>query len=155
MNDLTAFKDIIISFGTNLQDNSKLAGALIVFIAINLVVTCINVWAQFSVKNKDKKILTFRIKEKRRIDICENIYHELTELSDVYGSQEEISNSIISKVNRIRANTTKNKLYISKELYNHINVILDYFIGIATDYSKKDIYKEIKLFQIYSNIFNK
>lgn len=154
MNNLSVYKDIFEQYGADILNNTKVVVALIIFIGLNLLVTCVNVWAQFSVKNKDKKILTFSLKEKRRIEICESIFHDITELSDILGPHNEVAMSIINKVNFIRSNVTRNKLYISNSLYDHINNILDYYITIASDPLNKDIGKEDLLFKEYSKIFN-
>lgn len=55
MLNVAAIKNLFDIYSKDIQNNSKLLVALIVFISINLIVIFINIWAQVKLKNKEKK----------------------------------------------------------------------------------------------------
>jgi hypothetical protein len=73
MNNFGILKQLIESYSKDIALNNKLLVALIVFISINLITTIINIISQHRLKNKDKKIISFKIKEEKRILIFEAI----------------------------------------------------------------------------------
>lgn len=152
MNNISAIKDLFEIYSKDIQSNSKLLIALIVFISINLVVTFINIWAQINLKNKEKKIYSFNLKEKRRIEILEELFKQIDNLT--YYDGKENNEIFLSKIQSLEKYVCANRLYIPKNIYKTVQDFNDYFKCYLTDYRKKDFASEMKLTEDFCNIFN-
>lgn len=153
MNNFGILKDLLESYSKDIALNNKLLIALIVFISINLITTVINIISQHRLKLKDKKIISFKIKEEKRISIFESIYQMLDKMTFYTGRDdcEEFLNSIQEAEKYI----SNNKIYIDKKEQKLMYETTDYFKTVVTDFRKKDYSNEIKLFDKLSTKFNK
>ena len=150
MNNFGILKDLIESYSKDIALNNKLLVALLVFISINLITTIINIISQHRLKNKDKKIISFKIKEGKRISIFETIYQKLDEMTFFSGKDD--SEKLLQETEK---HISSNKIYIGKKELKLMYVATDYFKTVASDYRKKDYAEEIKFFDKLSATFNK
>ncbi|QIH38727.1 hypothetical protein G7A72_07930 [Flavobacterium sp. Sr18] len=74
MNDIGVLQELIGKFSNNVDNNNKLSIALLIFMIINILMSLVNILSDHKLKNKEKKIFSFTLKEKRRIEIFEKIY---------------------------------------------------------------------------------
>lgn len=153
MNNIGILKDLFKTYADDIEKNNQLLVALLIFISINLITTLINIISQHKLKSKDKNIISFEIKEQKRISIFENIYRKLDKMTFLDGKTE--SEELLQLIQNVEKSISKNKLYINKKNQKLIYDITDYFKTTLTDYRKKDYGKELKLFDKLSSNFNK
>lgn len=152
MNDYGALKDLMENSNSEINTNSKLAFILICFISINLIVTLLNIFSQNRLKNKEKKIYSFNIKEKKRIDISEELFTQLDKLTFFNGKDD--NDIFLNKIQILEKYVTSNRLYISKNTYRNVQEQCDYFKSVLADYRKKDYAKELGFTKNFCTIFN-
>ena len=153
MNNFGILKDLMEGYSKDLALNNKLLVALLIFISLNLITTIINIISQHSLKKKDKKIISFKIKEEKRIFIFEKIYQLLDEMTFYSGRDD--SEEFLSSIQETEKYISSNKIYIGKKEQKLIYNITDYFKTVVTDFRKKDYSKETELFDKLSSNFNK
>jgi len=152
MNNVTVIKDLFEIYSKDIQNNTKLLIAMSIFILINLIVTFVNIWAQVKLKNKEKKIYSFNLKEVRRIEISEKLYNQLDNLTFFDGKNN--NEIFLIKIQELEKFVSSNKLYISKNVFKNVQGFSDYFKSVLVDYRKKDYAKEMELTENFCNIFN-
>ena len=151
MNDFGALQEIVTSVNTNLCDNNKLLVTLAVFVFVNLIATSLDIFFQFKLKNKEKGINKHNIRETKRVDVQEELYDMLEELTYFDGnnsSQYLIKGSLINKY------LTKKRIYLNKDLITVTQNFNDYFLTVLSDYRNKNYQKEKDYLEEYSKIFN-
>lgn len=153
MNNIGILKDLLKTYADDIERNNQLLIALLIFISINLLTTIINIISQHKLKSKDKSIISFKIKEQKRISIFESIYRKLDEMTFLDGRTE--SDELLQSIQNVEKSISKNKLYIHKKNQKLMYDITDYFKTTLTDYRKKDYSKELKLFDKLSSNFGK
>ena len=151
MNDIGVLQELIGKFSNNIDNNNKLSIALMIFMSINLLMSLINIFSDHKLKNKEKKIFSFTLKEKRRIEIFEKIYQLQDKLTFYDGRNE--NNLFLIEIQDIQAYVGQNKLYLSKKEQQLINEINDYFKTVLTNYRTKDYRRETELFTKMEGIF--
>lgn len=152
MKELDLFEKIISQYGNEVLQNTRLIIALSFLILTNIILGIINLIAQVKLKNKEKQIYSYSIRENKRLNVLEQIYYSLEELS--YFNENE-SQTLLSKLKEIEAFVSKNKIYLSRDFINCISGICDYYKGILVDYRKKKYETEIELMNVYVKLFNK
>jgi len=152
MNNLGAYEKLFELYSNDIQNNTKLIIVLSIFIIINLIVTILNIISANRIKNKEKKIFSYNIKETKRIDIYEKLYHLVENLTNI----DSIHNDeiLLDEMRKIEQYVSKNNLYISKNIKNCTNEILDYFKSVLINIKLKDYKLEFSLLDKYSKIFN-
>ncbi len=153
MNNFGILEKLMESYSNDIAFNNKLVVALIIFISLNLITTIINLISQHNLKLKEKKIISFKIKEEKRTVIYEIIYKNLDKMTFYIGKND--SNDFLNSIQETERYISRNKLYIDKSCQQLINEILDYFKTVLADYRKKDYSIEMKLFEKLSSNFNK
>ena len=153
MNNIGILKDLLKTYADDIERNNQLLIALLIFISINLITTIINIISQHKLKSKDKSIISFKIKEQKRISIFENIYRKLDKMTFLDGKTE--ADELLLLIQDVEKSISKNKLYIHKKNQKLMYDITDYFKTTLTDYRKKDYSKELKLFDKLSSNFGK
>lgn len=153
MNNLGAIQELLETYSDDIARNNQLLMALLIFIGVNLLTTIINIISQHRLKSKDKKIISFKIKEQKRVSIFESIYRKLDKMTFLDGKTE--SDELLQSIQNVEKYISKNKLYIHKKDQKIMYAITDYFKTILTDYRKKEYGKEIKLFDKLSANFDK
>ena len=142
-------KDLFSEAGTN----KVTFWTLTLILIVNIGVVIINCLAQFKLKTKEKSILKYGKIQDRSIEICVELYNRLEQISLL----TEIANAeeLAKKVNDINAFISHYKLFISNELQKCSQEITDYYMTVLTVPSSKDWGKEKKLFDQFSETFNK
>lgn len=153
MNNLGAIQELLETYSDDIARNNQLLIAMLIFIGVNLLSTLINIISQHRLKSKDKKIISFKIKEQKRVSIFESIYRKLDKMTFLEGKTE--SDELLESIQNVEKYISKNKLYIDKKDQKLMYEITDYFKTILTDYRKKEYGKEIKLFDKLSANFDK
>ncbi|WP_299103560.1 hypothetical protein [uncultured Winogradskyella sp.] len=153
MNNIGILKDLLKTYADDIERNNQLLIALLIFISINLITTIINIISQHKLKSKDKSIISFKIKEQKRISIFESIYRKLDKMTFLDGKTE--ADELLQLIQNVEKSISKNKLYIHKKNQKLMYDITDYFKTTLTDYRKKDYSKELKLFDKLSSNFGK
>ncbi len=153
MNNLGVLKDLMQTFSNDIDRNNHLLIALLIFILINLLTTIINIASQHKLKSKDKSIISFKIKEQKRISVFESIYRKLDKMTFLDGKTE--SEELLQQIQNVEKSISKNKLHIDKKNQKLMYEITDYFKTVLTDFRKKDYTKEIQLFDKLSANFGK
>ena len=153
MNNIGILKDLLENYSEDIERNNQLIIALLIFILINLMTTIVNIISQHKLKAKDKKIISFKIIEKKIISIFEIIYQKLEKIT-FYDGRDDSENFLLS-IQDVETYISYNKLYIKKKNQDSMYNITDYFKTILSDYRKKDYAKEIKLFEKLSSNFSK
>jgi hypothetical protein len=151
MNDIGVLQELIGKFSNNVDNNNKLSIALLIFMIINILMSLVNILSDHKLKNKEKKIFSFTLKEKRRIEIFEKIYQLQDKLTFYDGRNE--NNLFLIDIQDIQAYVGQNKLYLSKKEQHLINEINDYFKTVLTNYRTKDYRRETELFTKMEGIF--
>jgi hypothetical protein len=153
MNNVGILKDLLENYSNDIERNNQLLIALLIFIGINLLTTIINIISQHNLKSKDKNIISFKIKEQKRITIFENIYEKLERITFLDAKTE--SDELLQSIQNVEKTISKNKLYIKKKNQRLMYNLTDYFKTTLTDYRKKDYSKELRLFDRLVSNFNK
>ena len=158
MNDFGLTEKIIenISDFQHLNENFESVKSFvitfIIFATLNIISIIVNLVMQFKLKNKDKEIIKFNLRESERIKILFRLYELLEQLT--YYCEED-RETYIEKANQINQFITKNKLYIDKSYINIAQEMNDYFLTVIGDYRKKDYKNEMRLLDEYTKQFNK
>lgn len=153
MNNLSILKNLIEQLDSDLSTNNKLIIALIVFVAINFILTGINIFFQFKLKNKDKEINNHNLRESKRIENQENLYVLLESLTYFDGSKRE-KNKFQNKIIEINQFLTQKRIYLNKEIIKIAQEFTDYNTKLLVDYREKNYEKEILILEKYNKVFN-
>ena len=153
MNNLGVLNKLIESYSGDLMLNSKLLIALSIFIFINLITTIINIYSQHVLQTKEKKIFSFTIKEKRRIEIFEEIYLLLDNLSFFDGRSDNAE--FLIQIQSTEQVISSHKLFLPKKEQILIYNISDYYKTVLTDHRKKNYENETELFKKLEDEFRK
>lgn len=152
MNNVSVIKDLFEIYSNDIQNNTKLLIALSVFILLNLIVTLTNIYAQVKLKNKEKRIHSFNLKEKRRIEVAEELFRQLDLLTFYDGKSD--NEEFLLGIKDIEKYVSANRLYISKNVLTIIQDFADYFKSILVDFRRKDYAKEMAFTSSFCKIFN-
>lgn len=147
--DYSTLKELI---SNSINDYKTLLYTLIGLIIVNLIFEILKFCSSIFLSNKEKSNSKQLLLDERRIDIQEKLYKSLHRLK-LYDKRQ--TDDMLIDINDISSFTSKNKLFISKELLLITNQILDYFKGLLLNYNEKNIETEIKLFDKYFDEFNK
>lgn len=153
MNNLGAYKELFEIYSTDIQKNTKLIIALSIFIGINLLVTILNIISQHVLRTKDKKIFSFTIREKKRVEHFECVYQKFDDLTFFDGRQD--NPTFLTKIQELQKYITHHKLYFNKKELKLMNDYSDYFTTVLSDHRKKDYQLEFSHFEKLQKAFNK
>lgn len=148
MNDYSMTKEI-------LQTNGSLNGmliTLIVLVCINIIIELIRFGISLYFMKKEKENKKQFLIEEKRIKVLETLFQKLDSLT-IFDKNDE--SQMLFELKEINLYLTQNKIYIPKSIHFTSIEILDYFKNVLTDFRQKSIEKETKLFEKYSNVFNK
>ncbi|AUC80947.1 hypothetical protein [Lacinutrix sp. Bg11-31] len=153
MNNLGILKKLIEQLETDLSTNNKLIIALIIFVLLNFILTGINIYFQFKLKNKDKEINHHNLRESKRIEHQEKLYILLESLTYFDGKASE-KNKFQKTITEINKFLTQKRLYLNKDIIKISQEFTDYNTQILVDYRKKNYEKEILILEKYNTKFN-
>lgn len=151
MNDYSMTKDMLNEIVSVANSNTLLL-TLLVVVSINIGIEIFKFFSKWALLNKSRKDKRMILIEEKRIKILEQLFQSLDGLTLFDNSQDQ---ELLSRIKDINKFVTQNKIYIPNEFQKFSNEILDYFKNVLTDYRKKDIEKETKLFNKFCNAFNK
>lgn len=149
MNELEVIKELL----QNREDKTSFYWAIIVLLGLNLIAAFANFFQAIYLKNKESKQYRNQIREDRRLTILENLYNFLEELT--YFDGKEGNDELLSKIASIEKFSSKNNIYISKEIRKSVSSTLDYYRSITTDFRKKDYSSESDFLSEFVRLFNK
>lgn len=98
---------------------------IIILLVINIVATLCNIFIPIWLKNKEKKIYSFQVKEKTRISLHENIYSTMWVIKTNYLFPDN-SHVINDAYECLRKTITLQSLYLDKKVITIINKFLDW-----------------------------
>lgn len=153
MNNIGITQKLIEQLESDLSTNNKLIIALIFFVLLNFILTGINIYFQFRLKNKDKEINNHNLRESKRIEHQEKLYGLLERLTYYDGSSSE-KNKFQKQITVINQFLTQKRIYLNKEIIKITQEFTDYNTQILVDYRKKNYEKEMNLLEKYNNKFN-
>lgn len=151
MNNLGVLQKLIEQLESDLSHNNKLIIALIIFVLLNFVVTGINIYFQFKLKNKEKEINNHNLRETKRIEHQEQLYILLESLTYFDGTAKEKFQQTIIEINRF---LTKKRIYLNKDIIKISQEFTDYNTQVLVDYRKKNYEKELLILEKYNTKFN-
>lgn len=154
MNSLSILEKIFKIFKIEIDESFITIIILICFIFLNIIISSVGIIVQFVLKNKEKEINSYNIKEKQRIKHQEILYGMLEELT-YYSNGDGESSVYLNKVSEISRYLTKNRIYLPSEITKISNNFLDHFKSVLNEYSNKSIRKETELLDSFSKSFNK
>lgn len=144
-------KDTIEYVCENVGKANTLVISLLIVLGINIFMTVIKIITDFILKNKDKSNHKANLIAEQAIDIQKKVFNNLNDLSLCNASQQR---QLLSKIQGIKKEILRNRIYFPKSLFKTSFKILDYFMIVAGDYSKKDVQFETKTLTQYSEQFN-
>lgn len=153
MNNLGVLKKMIEQLEADLSTNNKLIIAIIIFVLLNFILTAINIYFQFKLKNKDKEINHHNLRESKRIEHQETLYVLLESLTYFDGNASEI-NKFQKTIIEINKFLTQKRLYLNKDIIKISQEFTDYNTQVLVDYRKKNYEKEIIILEKYNAKFN-
>lgn len=149
MNDYSLTKDLIEK---GFSTGNSLSIVLIVLVSLNIGIESFRFISMIIISNKEKHNKRQILIEEKRLKIIEQLFQSLDKLTLFDKSESSI---LLDNLKDINLFITKNKLYISKNYLDCTNEILDYFKDVLADYRKKNVEKEISLFDKFCHEFNK
>lgn len=153
MNNLGALQNLIESLNNDISSNNKLIIGLSVFVGLNLILAIMNIIFQFRLKDKEKDINSYNLREAKRIEQQHCLYSMLENLSYYDGNTETIQ-FYHSKVSEINKFLTREKLFLSGHLIKISQQYTDYFLGVLSDYRTKSYEREMEMLELYNLRFN-
>jgi hypothetical protein len=151
MNDFGALQELVVNVNEKINNNTKLLITLAFFVLINIIATLLDIYFQFKLKEKEKDINKHNIRETKRVDIQEDLYNMLEELTYFDGSNFQLYQTKSKEINKY---LTKKRIYLNKDIIKITQEFNDYFLSVLSDYRNKDFQKEISFLERYSKIFN-
>jgi hypothetical protein len=122
------------------QDRSQLRTVLIwavVIIVINIISVVWNSVLQVRLKNKEKEIANYNLKQEKRILVYESIFKKFNDLT-LFLPHNDV-NTLIQDIQSIQGFINYNKIYIDKNSISIYNEFLDYFRKLITFPYQKDV----------------
>ncbi len=153
MNNFGALKDLIVSLSGDISSTNKLIIGLSVFVGLNFLLAILNIIFQFKLKNKEKDINSYNLREVKRIELQHSLYTMLESLSYYDGTKENFK-LYHEKVSEINKFITREKLFLSKRLIQISQQYTDYFLSVLSDYRTKNYEREMEMLELYSVKFN-
>lgn len=144
-------KDTIEYICENIGKTNYLIVALLFGLGLNLVITIAKICLDFALKNKEKHNHKANLIAEKAIVIHKEIFDEIVELT--LFDRNEIP-QLCTKISVVRGKVQREKIYFNKPLLKTVNNILDYFLIVAVDFSKKDLKAEESYLNTYSKQFN-
>jgi len=144
---------LIEQLDSDLSHNNKLIIALIIFVLLNFILTAINIYFQFKLKNKDKEINNHNLRESKRIEHQEQLYILLESLTyfDGTSAEKEKFQKTIVEINQF---LTQKRIYLNKNIIKISQEFTDYNTQVLVDYRKKNYENELLILEKYNVEFN-
>ncbi|CAA0154872.1 conserved hypothetical protein [Tenacibaculum maritimum] len=153
MNNLGILQKLIEQLESDLSTNNKLVIALSIFVLLNFILTAINIYFQFKLKDKDKEINHHNLRESKRIENQEKLYIMLESLT-YYDGSSKAKTTFKKTITEINQFLTQKKIYLNKDIISISQEFTDYNTQVLVDYRKKNYEKEMIILEKYNNKFN-
>lgn len=153
MNNLGILQKLIEQLESDITTNNKLVIALSIFVLLNFILTGINIYFQFKLKNKDKEINHHNLRESKRIEHQEKLYVLLESLTYFDGSTKS-KNEFKKTLTEINKFLTQKKIYLNKDIIKISQEFTDYNTKLLVDFRKKNYEKEMTILDKYNTKFN-
>lgn len=150
--DSSIILEQIDSLGKEIQGNSKLLWAIGSLLIADIILVGIRIIADFKLKNLDKSIASFNIKESKKILVYENLYKMMNDLTFVLQNESTL---ILDKISEIERFNNENYLYIKDDANTIINDFCNYFRRVLTDFRTKKLETELEFLSKFKECFNK
>lgn len=124
---------------------------LIIILIVNIIVEVIKIFGNLFVSKNELNSQKFLLREKIRIKVLEKLFQNLNALT-LYDKSE--STRMLEEIKGINQYIRSNQIYIPSKILNICYETIDYFNGVLTDYTKKDINKEVEFLQKFNKEFN-
>ncbi|MEI7508449.1 MAG: hypothetical protein WCJ62_03190 [Flavobacterium sp.] len=151
MNDFGALQNLIEAANKSINSNYNLTLALLGFVFVNFFLTCLNIFFQFKLKNKEKSINSYNLKEAKRIETQDELYRLLEELTYYDGTNTHSYQVRTAEINKF---LTQKKIYLSKNIIKISQNFNDYFLTVLGDYRRKNYSTEMEYLEEYNKAFN-
>lgn len=151
MNDFGALQNLIEAANKSINSNYNLTLTLLGFVCLNFLLTCLDIFFQFKLKNKEKSINSYNLKEVKRIETQDELYKLLEELTYYDGTNTQSYQSKSAAINKF---LTQKKIYLSKNIIKISQNFNDYFLTVLGDYRRKNYSTEIEYLEEYNKAFN-
>jgi len=151
MNDFGALQNLIEAANKNINSNYNLTLTLLGFVSVNFLLTCLDIFFQFRLKNKEKSINSYNLKEAKRIETKDELYKLLEELTYYDGTNAQLYQSKSAAINKF---LTQKRLYLDKNIIKISQNFNDYFLTVLSDYRRKNFETETNFLEEYTIAFN-
>ncbi len=149
MNNFAVLKEI-----SNIFENAPITALIIIiFILLNLFLSCLQIWSQFKIKKIEKEVHRANIINVNKIKVLELIFKEMQELTILTPKNND--RSFLKKITNLERIRSKNRLYIDKNFDKIIIRFSDYCKGVLTNIRLKNIVLEEELLDDFKKQFNK
>lgn len=153
MINIGILQKLIQQLENDLSTNNKLIIALSIFVLLNFILSGINIYFQFRLKNKEKEINNHNLRESKRIENQEILYVLLEKLTYYNGSKKE-QKDFQKQITEINQFLTRKRIYLNKKIISIAQEFTDYNTEILVDYRKKNYEKEMIILEKYNKEFN-
>ena len=136
-----------VSQAVGLKGWQVIAFAIITY----LVCMFLQYWLSLLVKNKDvsndRKMKIADLSISAGVELFQGLDH-------LRSFQKTEVDQMLDQIQSLYLLLNSNKVLFSKSLYTKADMILSYFSDLCADYTKKDIKREMSLFEDYIKAFN-
>jgi hypothetical protein len=146
--DYDTINSTLEEFSTIMSSHSKLIIVLFILAVGNIIAIVLRFWGDWSLKNKEKELHSFTLKEKKRIEVFEFLYNEI----DSLGLMND-SNLMLQKITDIERFIITRRLYINRDLKSLTEDALDYFKRVMTNPRRKNYQTELDFMDRFCDLF--
>lgn len=154
--DFDVISSIVEQYGQELANHAKLIFVLCLITGVHLLGSILKFIGDNRLKNKEKEIHSFSLKEKKRIEVFEHIYTQIDEMALIDSATIRATPDVLlTKISELERYINSAGLYIRGDLRNLTDEALDYFKGVLTSPRKKDVATELAFAAKFSKLFEK
>lgn len=145
-------KEYIDSYNKLVDSHEKFWVWLVVGISVQILSAVLSFLMQLRLKNLEKNITKFNLREEKRISVMEDVYQKMSELTWFFPGESVVDlNDQIKIIDKL---VTSKALYLSNNVRLLVGRYLDHFRNVASNPNRKDISKEEKMLDEFSSFFN-
>jgi len=137
-----------------LQSNQDQFKFLYIILTLNLIVTFASHFFNLNLQKKNFKNLIKHEKNKRKVDIYENIHKDCKHITRLLFSSD-YEQTLIDDIEKLHILMEENSLYLNKKTKNLVNDFLDQYSIVATKRNLVNPEKDKLFFRKFKNEFNK
>lgn len=145
-------KEYLEAYNTLVGAQSRFWTWLLLGFALQVVSSLSSLIIQWRLKNLDKNITKFNLREERRIKVYEEVYRQMVSLTwFIPGDPITQLNSDISSLDSY---IQVQKLYIANNVKSVLDDYLDHFRAVVSAPYRKNIAEENRMLEEYYKLFN-